>query len=323
MLPARPGRTCPLDYATTPEALRRAPARSATTVYTVGGLYGNPEALDALDALLALEPGPVLVVFNGDFHWFDRDPAVFAAIQARIDGHVALRGNVETELASADDAHGCGCAYPGAVPDEEVERSNAIHTILRATAAAALDTPAPLGGLPMAMRVELGGQAVTLVHGDAWSLAGWGFAQDALDDPAARPRIEAALREADTDVFACSHTCLPALRRYTVDGRPRAVINNGAAGMPNLAGTRHGIVSRIALAPPPSALPVLYGTSVGALHVDAVALHYDADAWRARFLADWPPGSPAHRSYFARIERGPAWTLAQARGDLLRSGFPS
>lgn len=315
MLPARPGRTCPLSYATSPEALRRTPSRSASTLYAVGGLYGNPEALEALQGLLALEPGPALVVFNGDFHWFDRDPAVFAAIQAGVDRHVALRGNVETELADADDAYGCGCAYPDAVSDAEVARSNAIHAILKTAAAAAPGASARLGALPAAARVRLGNQTVTLVHGDAWSLAGWGFAHDALDDPSTRPRVEAALRDADTDVFACSHTCLPALRRYAVDGRPRAVINNGAAGMPNLAGTRHGIVSRIALACAPAALPVLYGARVGALHVDAVALQYDADAWIARFERDWPPGSPAHCSYFARIARGPDYTLAQARGD--------
>ena len=41
------------------------------------------------------------LVFNGDFHWFDADPAAFARVQQQVLEHEALRGNVETELAVA------------------------------------------------------------------------------------------------------------------------------------------------------------------------------------------------------------------------------
>jgi hypothetical protein len=31
---------------------------------------------------------------------------------------------------------------------------------------------------------------------------------------------------------------------------------------------------------------------------------FDLGRWKARFLAQWPPGSPGHRSYFTRVTRG-------------------
>ena len=69
--------------------------------------------------LFEAERGRKRLVFNGDFHWFDVDPARFARIQQAVLTHTALRGNVETELADPDshsDA-GCGCAYPEWVDD--------------------------------------------------------------------------------------------------------------------------------------------------------------------------------------------------------------
>ena len=41
-------------------------------------------------------------------------------------------------------------------------------------------------------------------------------------------------------------------------------------------------------------------------------LPFDAARWKQEFLAEWPPGSPAYRSYFERIQRGPNYTLATA-----------
>ena len=39
---------------------------------------------------------------------------------------------------------------------------------------------------------------------------------------------------------------------------------------------------------------------------------FDAERWRAEFLAQWPVGSAAWLSYFQRITAGPAFTPAQA-----------
>src|SRR5690606_22904340 len=63
------GRVCPLRYRYGAEALAAASELAAETLYVVGGLYGNPFALDAVEALAAMEPGPVRIVFNGDFNW--------------------------------------------------------------------------------------------------------------------------------------------------------------------------------------------------------------------------------------------------------------
>ena len=54
--PEAPGRSCPLHYLYSPRALARAPDLAARTVYVVGGLYGNPMALDAVEILYALAP---------------------------------------------------------------------------------------------------------------------------------------------------------------------------------------------------------------------------------------------------------------------------
>ena len=88
------------------------------------------------------------------------------------------------------------------------------------------------------------------------------------------------------------------------------VVNNGAAGMPNFSGTRFGVVTRIATTPSPST--PLYGLARDGVHIDALPVHYDHDAFLRRFLARWPDGSPAHASYYGRIMRGPDFTPAQA-----------
>jgi hypothetical protein len=58
---------------------------SSDTVYVVGGLYGNPAALQALLERADREPGrPPAIVFNGDFHWLDIDPQAFQAISETV-----------------------------------------------------------------------------------------------------------------------------------------------------------------------------------------------------------------------------------------------
>jgi hypothetical protein len=303
-----PGRFCPERYRYGAAALAAAPEMHAQTIYVVGGLYGNLPALDAIEALAAAEVAPPRLIFNGDFHWFDVAPGQFEAIDRRVLAHTALQGNVEAELGGGD--AGCGCAYPREVDAATVERSNRIHARLRETAAEFPERLARLGMLPMYAVVRIGGQRVGIVHGDADSLAGWGFDGSSLDDPRNLPWVAGCFHGADVDVFASSHTCLPALRGFEVDNRPRAVINNGAAGMPDFHGERFGVISRIGLAPSPH--PVLYGLRVGALHVEAVAVPYDHEAWLEDFLGQWPEGSPGHLSYYARIMDGPRYTRSSA-----------
>lgn len=310
-----PGRSCPLHYRYRTESFRGTATLSTDTLYLAGGIYGNRAALEKLQSLV--EPRAELM-FNGDFHWFDTDPEDFAAISEAVLAHHALRGNVETELAGEVGDAGCGCAYPESVSDAEVERSNRILQRLRDTAQRHPALTARMALLPMHGIAEVGALRIGVVHGDAESLAGWNFAHDAMHAHDAKGRLQALFARAGVDVFASSHTCLPALREFETGSGRAAVINNGAAGMPNFAGTRFGIATRIALTPAPAPLR-LYGTRIRGVHVDAIRIDYDHAHFLRQFLAAWPAGSDAHRSYYARIVDGPAFSIAQALGRIVES----
>jgi hypothetical protein len=308
-----PGRICPTRYRYGAAAIAAAPEHGAETLYVIGGLYGNLPALDAIEAMAEVEPGPITLCFNGDFNWFNVDDAGFRAINERVLRHSYIAGNVEAELCAqggdgVDDA-GCGCAYPESVDDGVVERSNRIHARLKQTAARHPDLLASLQKSALATRWRVGNLRIGVVHGDADSLAGWRFDAACLDDPAQRDWLAAAFAAAQVDIFAGSHTCLPALRRFQFDG-DRLVANNGAAGMPNFTGTGFGVLTRIGLHASPHAS--LYGHRLQDIHVDALPVRYDAAAWQECFLRNWPAGSPAWQSYFKRIADGPDYTLQQA-----------
>ncbi|GAP36752.1 hypothetical protein ISF6_2592 [Piscinibacter sakaiensis] len=310
-----PGRRCPLHYRTRPAAFAvEAPAhlQGLEVLYVVGGLYGNELALDRVLDLFDAERGRKRLVFNGDFHWFDVDPGRFARVQQAVLRHEALRGNVETELADPDAAAGagCGCAYPDWVGDGVVERSNRILERLRG--ATTPDQRAALGALPMGLRADVGALRVGIVHGDPTSLAGWGFAQEHLREAAHRRRVAGWFDEAQVDAFACSHTCLPVFQAIAArpGGGPRWVLNNGAAGMPNVSGDLAGLLTRVSVRPFDGPAR-RFGTVAGGVHLDGLAIDFDPRAWMARFRRDWPPGSDAHVSYAERIARGPAYDAAE------------
>jgi hypothetical protein len=313
------GRMCPVDYRYSPSVLARKPDLSADVLYVVGGLYGNLAALTDVERLAGAERGKVAIVFNGDFHWFDAEPAWFAAVDRAVARHHALRGNVETEIARGDDiGAGCGCAYPESVDDGVVQRSNVILSELKRSAQSSPEALARCATLPMHLVAAVGPLRVGIVHGDAGSLAGWAFAQDLLDAPEQLGWLAEVRRQSGIDVFASTHTCLAALRQFALPGGGMTVINNGAAGMPNFAGTQFGLVSRIATRPSPH--PALYGTIRDSVHIDAIAIRYDQAVFLDRFLARWPQGSPAHLSYHRRIVSGPDYTIDKASGRL---GHPS
>lgn len=306
------GRMCPVDYRYAPSVFNRSPDLSADVLYVVGGLYGNLAALDQVERLAAEEHAATTVVFNGDFHWFDAEPPWFAEIDRRVARHRAARGNVETEIARGSDiGAGCGCAYPGSVDQDAVRRSNEILADLRRTAATDPGSADRLNALPMHLVADVGGLRVGIVHGDANALAGWSFAQDALDDSAAPALLNATCHAAHIDVFASTHTCLAALRDFALPAGRLTVINNGAAGMPNFSGSRFGLLSRIATTPSPRR--PLYGVKRDGIHIDAIPLAYDHDAFLDLFLARWPANSAAHASYFQRIMSGPAYEIGQAK----------
>ena len=260
------GRMCPADYRYPPSVLDPPPDLTAEVLYVVGGLYGNLAALDEIERLAARERGPVTIVFNGDFHWFDAEPHWFAEIERGVARHRRLRGNVETEIARAGDiGAGCGCAYPESVDEGIVTRSNEILNDLRDGRTAGYR--ARLGALPMHLVAQVGALRVGIVHGDADALAGWRFAHDVLDDPANLPWLSEVRAAPGIDVFASTHTCLAALRDFTMPAGRLTIINNGAAGMPNFSGSTFGLLSRIAMRPSPHA--PLYGLARDGVFIDA------------------------------------------------------
>jgi hypothetical protein len=300
-----PGRSCPLRYRYGAAAIARAPLVEADTLYVVGGLYGNVEALETIERMVANEKGVVRLCFNGDFNWFNVDDESFRKVMSRVLRHDAVLGNVEAELGAEGDDAGCGCAYPDSVDAAVVERSNRIHARLKETASRHPDLTARLAALPMFARYQVGDCQIGIVHGDADSLAGWRFSRADLAQPDSTQWLKQAFEQADVDVFASSHTCEPVLHPVYRDEALGAVINNGAAGMPNYPGQRVGLITRISRTAVERSS--LLGTSVSGrlvikgVEVAAITVPYRHEIWQSRFLANWPEGSDAHVSYYARI----------------------
>ena len=320
------GAICSPQHRYAPSSLRLSPTTHAHTAFVIGGLYGNVFALREILRMQQAEAAfgnPVTLVFNGDHNWFDIDAASFEEINTTVLKHSAICGNVECAIASPEDI-GCGCDYPDYVNPQVVDWSNEIMTQLRHAAAKFPDIVRQLGELPMSRILCVGDQRIGIVHGDAQSLSGWSFAAECLSPVAAscsgdapsgqltpERDIEAFFRDADVLAFASSHTCLPHARDFSVDGTQRLIINNGAAGMANFAGTTHGVITRISIdpTPPPNSL---YGVTLKGVRFDALPVHFDATRWIEHFVSVWPSGTPANRSYFDRIKHGPNYALEQA-----------
>lgn len=303
---ANAGRSCPLHYRYDPHQFDTPPAADwadLEVLYVVGGLYGNEPALEQVIRLYQAESGRKRMVFNGDFHWFDAEPAWFARIQTQVLAFGATRGNVETELAigQPDSSNGCGCSYPDWVDDGTVNRSNNILNQLH-TCTSDLERQ-QLAALPMWLRANVGAVKVGVVHGDAASLSGWGFARELLHDVAHRQQVQAWFDAANLDVFACSHTCTPVFAPFVAQERTRWVLNNGAAGMPNLQSDASGLFTRIATRPFDGPQRRC-GVAIDGVHLEAIAIETDQQRWRAQFQQRWPHGSDAQVSYFDRITQG-------------------
>lgn len=324
-----PGQTCPAHYRHGAKVMAGPPTHTAETAYVVGGLYGNSEALATILAMREEEQQrtgrPVLLVFNGDHNWLNADVESFASVNETVLANVAIRGNVETEVATPSDG-GCGCNYPVYFNADYVARSNAVMERLQRTAMGFPEIRKALGALPMTRTIAVGGERIGIVHGDAEVLSGWAFAAERLS-PVGRccsgdeavseltpgETIARWFREADVSAFASTHTCLAHARDYEVDGRRRVIFNNGAAGLPNFANTSFGLITRIA-ADAETARGSLYGITVEGVRYDALAVHYDQTRWIGRFLANWPKGSPAYEAYLNRIVAGPDYDLKDAVG---------
>jgi len=302
----RAGRDCPPDYRLPPETFAGAPLFDCQTLYVVGGLYGNRQALAAVEKRLAAEPDARLV-FNGAAHGFDRDPEIFQQIEQGLSAHLVLRGHLETELGRASDS---GAAYPITVDKALVQRSNAIQAELKNTLLGLPGMAERLAARPATALVRVAGQRVAISPGDELSLAGWACSRESLSEPERQQQLDAWLQSADIRVLASSHTC----SAVALNLEHGALINNGAAGMPNFAGGRYGLLSRIATTPHPAAL---YRCQRDGLFIEALPLNYEHHAFLADFDRQWPAGSPAALSYRSRI----LGAVAEPPQQALLAGF--
>ncbi|MDC0661093.1 hypothetical protein [Marinobacter sp. SS21] len=307
MSPGQAGRSCPLHYRYRPELLCQAPESWPDDVlYVIGGLYGNPFALDAIEAMAAEERAAgrsVRLLFNGDFNWFNASAPWFADINRRVLRYDASLGNVELELASPSSDAGCGCGYPDFVEDGVVARSNQIIQRLQQQAHAHPEIQRQLKALPRWRCMIFGGLKILVLHGDPESLAGWGLSRERLARQGAG-QLAHWFRQTGADLILCSHTCLPLMWSGQVDGRSCGLINNGAAGLANLAGDHRGLVVRLA-ASGPSVAP-LVGLQAGVLSAALVPVDFALDDWLALFDRLWPAGSAAAVSYRSRVRSGTA-----------------
>lgn len=299
------GRTCPLAYRYRPEDLCVAPeAMDADVLYVIGGLYGNPYALDEIERMAGEERRQgrsVALVFNGDFNWFNASDQLFRELNERVLSHIVSLGNVEYELANPNAGAGCGCAYPEFVDQGTVERSNTIMERLQGVAAGHPDIQGRLNALPRYRCLLFGGLKILVLHGDPESMAGWGLAYEALVD-GSEWQLDDWFSRSGADVIACTHTCLPVLWSGEVGGGQRIVANNGAAGMGNLKSDCRGLITRIALDNDTGL--ALAGLKVSGVRVSLRPVGFDREAWMADFDRLWPAGSAAAESYRQRLVSG-------------------
>lgn len=317
-------RHCPLNYRTRPEAFRDERPVDCQTVYVAGGLYGNPFALLEImrmrDAESRASGREVSLVFNGDFHWLDCDRGSFSMINDRVLEQIASAGNIELELARPTPGQGCGCNYPEWIHAESADLSDRVMERLSACAENLALARESLAALPLHLTVRVGEHRVGILHGDPESVAGWGFAVEAMPAPDDGSSAHAAqiadwFDRAQVSVFACSHTSKPFIQDFRVGGRHCVVVNNGSAGLPNFSGQPYGVVTRISADAKPSA-DALYGLDLGGLRVEALPVRYDHACWQREFERLWPEGSAAFKLYAARMRGDIPHSFAEA--DRLR-----
>lgn len=299
------GRSCPPGYRYVPASLCSEPSPvTGDVLYIVGGLYGNPLALDEIERLAQAEEREgrrVRLIFNGDFNWFNASDDLFGSINRRVLRHTVTLGNVELELTDPSAGAGCGCAYPGFVDEGVVKRSNAIMARLQTVALHRPDILGRLSQCPRYLSLIFGHRRLLVLHGDPQSLAGWGLSRESFGAGNERQLTE-WFRRCTADVIACTHTCLPLLWSGCVDGRSRIVVNNGSAGMGNLCSDPRGLITRIARSSP-AAEPVAALESHG-LHLALLPVAYDLDRWLRQFDRLWPAGTAAAVSYRERMVTG-------------------
>ena len=304
------GRIHPLSYTINLNDIKDTPMKIVETVYIIGGLYGNWAALSHILKYKLIEEiemkSNVTLLFNGDFNWLNVTNETFELINQTVLQHIALKGNIESELAAPTPNVGCGCAYPDSVEDEIVDRSNSMIQRLQQISSHFPLITNQLLQLPSFINLKIGSIKVTALHGDPESIAGWGLGIDAMPPIGqTNSKISEWFNYTGTKVFACSHTCIPFMQNFNQN----LVVNNGAAGMPNFSDNLAGTITRISIHK--TSLPILYGTKLSDCYIDALPIEWDYH-WNDWFIKHWPDGSTGNISYANRFNFGTHFKLKQA-----------
>ena len=303
--PGIKGRVGANDYAIAPEEWDKPPVAKCDVLYSVGGVYGNIEAMKTVREMVKSEEGDVCVVYNGDYHWFDGTAENFLEVERLLEGSIPMNGNVELELARLEDCGvGCGCSYPTTMSDAFVGRSNAIFGRMKESVKNLPEVSA-LGNRPAWGVVEVGEARVGITHGDESSVSGWGCSVENLQNPARKTKLDQFFSERNVDILSTTHTCAAAALALPHG----VVINNGSAGLPEYKDKLFGLVNRVAKTPHPDAV---YRAKVKGVFVEAVPVRYDQGAFISWFDSVWELDSPAAQSYRPRAIAGPDTTYDDA-----------
>ena len=304
--PGIKGRVGADDYAIDPSEWDKDPIAVCDTLYSVGGVYGNLEAMKTVREMVAAEEGEVCVVYNGDYHWFDGTAENFQEVERLLEGYIPMNGNVEFELAREQECGvGCGCSYPTSMSDAFVGRSNAIFGRMKESVSKVPGLANVVAGRPGWGIVQVGDVFVGLTHGDEKSVSGWGCSVDSIHDAQRVAELDEFFANHKVDVLSTTHTCAAA----AIATEHGAVINNGSAGLPEYKGMLFGLVNRISKTPHPDAL---YRTMVKGIYVEAVPVRYDHDTFISWFDSVWDADSPAAESYRPRAIAGPDTVYSDA-----------
>lgn len=307
--PGIKGRVGADDYIIDPFEWDKEPFAVCMTLYSVGGLYGNVEAMKTIVKMLDQEQGETCVVLNGDYHWFDGTLESFIEIEELVAPYVPMNGNVEFELSrEVACGVGCGCSYPTSMSDDFVDRSNAIYTRMKEAISLNEGLAGSLRGRPAWGVVKVGDVLVGLTHGDEKSVSGWGCSVDSLHNQQRLDELDAFFAAHSIDVLSTTHTCAAA----AITLEHGIVINNGSAGLPEYKGLLYGLVSRISTTMHPDAI---YRAQIKGVYVEAVPVRYDQDAFINWFDSIWEADSPAAKSYRPRAVAGPDTVFADAVGE--------
>ena len=219
--------TCPSDYALDKDSFKKVININNSTLYIVGGLYGNIESLKEINKMIEKDKD-ILLIFNGDMHWFDKSADDFKKIEDMSENSQKLLGNVEKELFREGDYNGCGCSYPSYVSDDIVNRSNIIHKELKKVMDILPKYKNILSGRKKNITVEMMGQKIAITHGDEKSLSGWECSNESLERDERQNELDNWFIENDIDMSGVNWKPIypeASAREYTVDGNGHTLRN--------------------------------------------------------------------------------------------------